>query len=382
MRYLSALLVCVAMALLASTHSMGEESAVRFGALYNLTGGMAPIDAPACRGSMLAAKLINAKGGILGGRKLELVVIDTKSDIPAAEEGAKKLVSLGVTAGLGYCDTDYVIAAAPVFQSHGIPFLTTGATDPALPERIGRFMFMTPFGDNDQAYAMADFAYEKLGARNAVLWINSSTDFTRVLARYFKERFHHLGGAVDDEERFTTGQDDFTEAIERLKKLAPRPDVVFISGNPQDAVPTVTALRRAGIALPILSGDGFDSNLPDRLPSRRDADGVYFAAHAYYGSERPEVLEFVKAYKKEYGKDPENSYAALGFDAVNLLAEAVRIIRSADGASTAEALPLVRKFEGVSGEISFSGQSRVPIVPVNIVGIRNGTDKVMTTWVR
>ncbi len=246
---------------------------------------------------------------------MELMVIDTKTDLQEVKKGAAKLVSIPVTAGPGYGDSDFMLSAAPVFEEHGIPFLTPGAMDPDLPKKIGRFMFMTPFGDNDQAYAMADYAYKTLNARNMVLWINESTVFTRVLARYFKEHYRALGGKIVHEHFFKSGQKDLSGFIGKLKKLSSQPDAVFISGNPEYAVPTVGQLRNAGIKLPILSGDGFDADLLTLLPKPEDANGAYFATYAYLDSKRPEVVDFVKAYKKGYGADPENSYAGREIDA-------------------------------------------------------------------
>ncbi|MCK5722837.1 MAG: ABC transporter substrate-binding protein, partial [Gammaproteobacteria bacterium] len=131
---------------------------IKLGALYNLTGGMSSIDAPSLNGAKLKAKLINESGGLLGGRMLEVIGIDTKTDQKATATGAKKALSKGVVAGLGYGDTTFVMASAPLFQAKGIPFVTSGATHPELPKWVGDCMFMTPFGDDDQSFAIADYA--------------------------------------------------------------------------------------------------------------------------------------------------------------------------------------------------------------------------------
>jgi len=363
-----------------STVCRAEEPGIKLGALYNLTGVMSSIDTPAWRGSQLAVKRLNKQGGVLDGKMLELVVVDTKTEIPSIQDAARQLVAKPVVAGLGYNDSDSVLAAAPVFEKQKIPFLTVGATDPNLPKKIGRFMFMTPFGDNDQAYAMADFAYKTLNVRNVVLWVNESTDFTQVLAKFFKERYLGLGGKIVDEQLFKSGQTEFSTAIDRLKKQSPQPDAVFISGNPGDAASTVQQIREAGIELPILSGDGFDADLLTLLARPNDAEGVYFATHAYFASKRPEVADFVRAYQEEYGKAPENSFAALGYDAVNLLANAIERAGSAESEAIAKALAETRKFKAVTGDISFTRPGRVPVVPVGIVAIKDQRYQLMTTW--
>ncbi|MBI4774282.1 MAG: ABC transporter substrate-binding protein [Deltaproteobacteria bacterium] len=376
MKSLPTLLLCI-MTIGSSIVCNAEQPAIKIGALYNITGDMAPIDLPASRGSRLAAKRIDEKGGLLDGKTLELIVVDTKTDMKEASKAAEQLVSMGVAAGLGYGDTDSVLAAGPVFQQHGIPFLTSGATDPFLPEEIGPCLFMVSFGDDDQARAMAEFAYATLGTRNAAIWTNGSSRFTKILSKFFKERYRSLGGNVLEDRSFDAGQTDFSAFIQSLKKSSPRPDVLFISGLPSDAVPTVGQVRKAGIRLPILSGDGFDADLIERLPQPEEADGVYFSTHDYRGSNRPEVTAFVDAYEKEYGKAPENAFAALGYDAVNLLADAVNRAKTTEPKAVAKALAETHDFKAVTGEISFTRPGRAPVA---IIGIPNGTYRLMKTW--
>jgi branched-chain amino acid transport system substrate-binding protein len=71
---------------------VAADATIKLGALYNLTGGMSSIDAPALNGAKLQAKLINEKGGVLG-KKLEVIGIDTKTDQKAAATGAQKALS-------------------------------------------------------------------------------------------------------------------------------------------------------------------------------------------------------------------------------------------------------------------------------------------------
>jgi branched-chain amino acid transport system substrate-binding protein len=240
---------------------------------------------------------------------------------------------------------------------------------------------MTPFGDNDQAFAMADFAYKKLKTRNVVIWRDESTRFTRILAAYFKERYLALGGNILEEFSFKEGRRDFSALVRTVRKLAPQPDAIFISGNPGDAIPIVRQLRDAGLKLPLLSGDGFDVDLIARLPRPQDWNDVYFASHAYLRSKRPEMIGFVNAYRREYGTAPESSFAALGYDALSLLADAIDRAGSTEPSAVTKALAETRGFKGVTGDISFTRPSRVPVVPVSIVGVRNGKYRLMEQWV-
>ncbi len=355
------------------------EEPIKLGALYNLTGGMSSIDAPALNGAKLKAKLINEAGGVLG-RPIEIVAIDTKTDQKAAATGAKKALSEDVVAGLGYGDTTFVMAAAPLFQSKGVPFVTSGATHPMLPQWVGDHMFMVPFGDDDQSFAIADYSFNKLGAKQVVVWTDNSMDFTKALSKFYKQRIEELGGTVVLEDFFMMGDKDFSAQIARLKNADPKPDAVFISAIPNEAGLTVKQIREAGLTLPIVSGDGFDTELVTTVPGPQLANDVYFSTHTYREDTRPEVLDFVAAYEKEYGRPPENAFAALGFDAVGLIADAIARAGSTDGPALRDALAATRGFKAVTGEITYSRPSGVPMKGVSIISVHDGAYKVEEVW--
>ncbi len=355
------------------------EDPIKLGALYNLTGGMSSIDAPALNGAKLKAKLINEAGGVLG-RPIEIVAVDTKTDQKAAATGAKKALSDDVVAGLGYGDTTFVMAAAPLFQSKGVPFVTSGATHPMLPQWVGDHMFMVPFGDDDQSFAIADYSFNKLGAKQVVVWTDNSMDFTKALSKFYKQRIEELGGTVVLEDFFMMGDKDFSAQIARLKNADPKPDAVFISAIPNEAGLTVKQIREAGLTLPIVSGDGFDTELVTTVPGPQLANDVYFSTHTYREDTRPEVLDFVAAYEKEYGRPPENAFAALGFDAVGLIADAIGRAGSTDGPALRDALAATQGFKAVTGEITYSRPSGVPMKGVSIISVHDGAYKVEEVW--
>lgn len=352
---------------------------IKLGALYNLTGGMSSIDAPALNGAKLKAKLINEKGGLLG-KKIEVIGIDTKTDQKAAATGAKKALSDGVIAGLGYGDTTFVMAAAPLFQEKKVPFVTSGATHPMLPKWVGDYMFMTPFGDDDQSFAIADYTFKKLGAKKVVVWTDNSMDFTKALSKFFKQRFTELGGKIIVEDFFMMGDKDFSAQIARLKNANPKADAVFISAIPNEAGLTVKQIREAGLTLPIVSGDGFDTELVTTVPGPKLANDVFFSTHTYREDTRQEVLDFIAAYEKEYGRPPENAFAALGFDAVGLIADGIKRAGSTDGPALRKALSETKGFKAVTGEITYSRPSGVPVKGVSIISVKDGKYKVEEVW--
>mgnify|MGYP006287130765 CR=1 FL=1 len=355
----------------------GEET-IKMAALYNLTGGMSSIDAPAFNGAKLKAKLLNEEGGLLDGRMVEVLGFDTKTDQQACATQAQKALNQGVVAGLGYGDTTFVMAAAPLFQQEGVPFVTSGATHPELPEWVGDYFFMVPFGDDDQSYAIADYAWEELGIRDVVVWTDNSMDFTKALAKFYKERHLDLGGTIIHEDFFQTGDKDFSAHITKLKNVDA--DAVFIAAIPNEAGVTVKQIRESGIDIPIISADGFDTELVAEVPGPKLADDVYFSTHAYRESDRPEVEEFIEAYNEEYGRDPENAFAALGFDAVGLIADAIERAGTTESEALKEALAETMNYQAVTGKVAYTRPTRVPVKPISIIGVFNGEYELLETW--
>jgi branched-chain amino acid transport system substrate-binding protein len=205
-------------------------------------------------------------------------------------------------------------------------------------------------------------------------------DFTKALSKFFKEKFIQLGGKVIVEDFFMMGDKDFSAQIARLKSAQPKADAVFISAIPNEAGLTVKQIREAGLALPVVSGDGFDTELVVTVPGNKLANDVYFSTHTYREDPRPEVLAFVAAYKKEYGKDPENAFAALGFDAVGLIADAIQRAGSAEGKALQKALAATKGYKAVTGEITYSRPSGVPVKGVSIISVQGGKYKVEEVW--
>jgi len=356
-----------------------QDDPIKVAALYSLTGGLSSLDGPSLKGAQLHVDQVNKAGGVLG-RQIELVTFDTRTDQQVTATAAQEAVSEGVVAGFGQSDTTFVMAAAPTFQEAGIPFVTSGATHPMLPTWVGDHMFMTPFGDDDQSYAIADYAYDTMGLRRVYVWTDNSMDFTRALTKFFVERFTERGGEIVEEDFFMMGDTDFSAQIARLEAVDPAPDAVFISAIPSEAGLSVRQIREAGISMPILSGDGFDTQLVATVPGPELANDVFFSTHTYLADDRPEVQEFIDAYTGFHGNPPENSFAPLGYDAIGLIVNAIERAGSAEPAAIRDALEATRDYPAVTGTISYTRETMVPPKPVSIVSVQGAKFNVEHIW--
>ncbi|MCL4249748.1 MAG: ABC transporter substrate-binding protein [Anaerolineae bacterium] len=369
MKRYGVLLLLVALLSIAFTGYAQEGEPIKIAAGYGITGGMSSLDEPGSNGAMLAADEINAAGGVLG-RPLELIVRDSQTEPDTTAQIARQFIEEDqVVAGMGFNDSDSALAFAPIFQEAGIPFITAGATSPRLPDQIGDFMFLAPFGDNTQAAVAAEYSFENFGD-TAYLLINEGSEFTRLLAGFFKARFEELGGTIVLQDSYELDATDFSAQITRVRALAEQPAFYFVSALPQDIGPVARQMRDAGLTNPIVSGDGADT--PLLLEVGGDAaNDVYFTTHALMNAElgTERVQAFIAAYNEAYGRDPENAFAALGYDAVYLLADAIERAGSTDAEAIQQALMETEGFAGVTGTVSYAEGSRVPQKAVTMIHV-------------
>ncbi|MCM3409519.1 ABC transporter substrate-binding protein [Metabacillus litoralis] len=356
----------------ADTNETSTSETIKVGALYNVTGGQASLDEPSLAGFQLAAEEINANGGI-NGKQIEVVSIDSKSDPSTATNGVQELIEVEkVVAISGFSDTTFALTAGPLAQEAGIPFVTSGATSPLIPDQVGDFMFMAAFGDNVQSAAIADYSVNELGAKSAWILTDTSSDFTLGLAKYFKDRFNSIGGKVVLEDEYDGAADvDFSAQITRLKELKEQPDVLMVSAQPDKAGIVVKQIRDMGITTPIVSGDGFDTPQLIEMGGVPQSNDVYFATHVSLENPEEIVQNFVKAYEEKTGNYPENGFAALGYDAMYLIADAIERAGSEDPQAIRDALAETDALKLVTGEVTY-GDSHVPTKSVTILGVEDG----------
>lgn len=352
---------------------------IKIGGLYSVTGGMSSIDAPGLNGMQLAAKEINEAGGVLG-RPIEIISIDGQTDQTAVTNAVSEMINVHEVVAIGGLnDSTFALAAGPIAQEAGIPFVTAGATLPTLPEQIGDYFFMTPFGDDAQAFAIADYAIDDLGATTAWMLVDQAYDFTTALASFFEQRFTERGGEIVLEDTYQSGDTDFSAQIARLQALDSQPDVLFVSAIPNEAGITTRQIREAGLTQPIISGDGFDTPLIAEVAGE-DADDVYYSTHAALDNPDPKVQNFVTAYEEEYGNPPENAFAALGYDMMNLIADAIERAGSAEPEAIRDALAETQNFEGVTGTITYEEGQRKPVKSVTIIQVQDGEYSFVTEF--
>jgi branched-chain amino acid transport system substrate-binding protein len=354
-------------------HHKRAAPVVVLAGLLDLQGAQASLGRPAMNGFVLGLQQASENEPLLFS-----ALIDTKSDPEATKAAARDVIWTNVSVAAGFTDNNSVLIAGPFFQRARVPFLSIGATDPALPQVIGKSIFLTPFGDNTQAAAAAEFSRQEFGSSVAILW-DSTSQYTRTLPRYFRTRFEDLGGNVALDASYDGGC-DITALGQKVERLSPQPHFVYLAGLPDCIGDVVASLRAAGVTEPIVGGDGLDTpRLLEGNPG--PTSNVWFTTHAWLSEQTgtPEAKEFVTAYRDAYGTAPDNAFAALGYDAARLLLDVLR--RAQSPREIFHALEYTEGFKGVTGTISFSPQSHVPLKTVWVIAVQKGEKSLASAFV-
>ena len=237
-----------------------------------------------------------------------------------------------VVAMLGYTDTDSVLAAGPVFQNAGIPFVTVGATCPSIPSQIGDLMFLACFGDNVQAAAGAEYALQAV-RDDRLPAVGQGPDLHDAARQYFKSRFTQAGGTIVARGHLRRRGHRLHGPDHQAQGAADAAGLLLHRRHARQHRPVVKQMRDAGLTAPSWVATATTRPTSSAVAGAA-ANDVYFTTHALMdangGTDR--IKKFIAAYQAEYGHALENAFAALGYDTVYLMADAIKRAGSTDAA--------------------------------------------------
>lgn len=356
-----------------------DGDTIKVGGLLEMTGGSASFGISGKNGIDLALKKINEKG-VLGGKKLSLVVADTKSEASEATNGMQKLISQDkVVAVIGPNQSSAVIASGAINNGAKVVDITPMGTNPDVTvdpktKQVKPYSFRTCFIDPFQGTVMASFASNELKVKRAAIYIDNTSDYAKGLAQFFKENFVKNGGQVVIEEAYLQKDTDFKSTLTKIK--AAKPDFIYIPGYYQEVGLIVKQAREMGINVPMAGGDGWDSAKLPEIAGKAALENTFFSS--LYSPDDTSDLnkDFVAEYKKAYNTNPD-VFAALAYDSTLLVAKAIEDAGSADPAKIAEAMAKIKDFKGVSGEVTFNEEHN-PIKSAVIIEHKDGKQTFKT----
>jgi branched-chain amino acid transport system substrate-binding protein len=290
------------------------------------------------------------------GKKIELVVVDNKSDKGEATTAVTRLIEQEkVVAIIGSYGSGVSIAAGDIIKNAKIPAMGASCTNPMVTQG-NEFYFRACFLDPFQGRVMANYAIQQ-GAKTAAVIMQNGDDYSVGLGNFFINAFKELTGdanSVVDVSEFQVNESDFNAILTNVK--AKNPDVIFAPSSATSAPLIIKQARALGIKSLIMGGDTWEN--PSLIEvAGSDADGIVLST--FFDENDPATEEakvFVEGYKKELaGKEPIiPAVAALGYDAYLLVRDAIERAGSTDGVKIREALVATKDFEGVTGVINFT----------------------------
>ena len=326
-------------------------------------------------GAKIAVDEVNERGGLLG-RSVELVTRINIEEAAAAAQAAETMILTDeVVALIGPNRSSHAIEVGAVAQRHGVPMITTAATNPAV-TAAGDLVFMAAFTDQFQGRVMAQFAKETLGVNAAAVLTQRGEVYTEGIAEFFTAHFSGFGGEIVAAEFYESGATDFAVQLTRIAAAAP--EAVFLSGLP----PEVALVTKQARALPLqntageptlfLGADVWDN--PTLLDNEEAAvDGSFFSSHFSPDTDEPSARVFIDTYQALYGIAPTGG-DAVSYDAVRLLLEAAERAGSLDADAIRRQLLATEQYAGAT-RIAGYNENRHPTQSAVIMTIENGAKK-------
>ena len=320
----------------------------------SLTGNDGSFGQSSKEGTQLAVDEINATpDGVMKGRKFQVLIEDDQSKPEEASSAVTKLITQDkVVAVLGEVASTRTLAAAPLAQRYKVPLITPASTNVRVTE-VGDYIFRICFIDSFQGEVLAKFAFNDLKARRVAILKEITSDYSVGLTESVLEHFTRLGGTVLPPVSYSAKDSDFKAVLTQIRSQ--KPDALFVPGYYAEAAIITRQARELGMKMPILGGDGW---VGDALAGGRDALNNTFISNHYSGDNPdPIVQNFVKDYRAKFGHDPD-SIAALAYDAVKVLADAIARAGATDGAKVRDALA-TGDVKGVTGQLKMNAKRNV-----------------------
>jgi branched-chain amino acid transport system substrate-binding protein len=324
-------------------------------------------------GVEMAADEINKAGGI-NGRQIQIITEDDQGEPNKAATVVTKLINQDkVQALLGEVASSNTLAAAPKAQEAKVPMISPSSTNPAVTQ-VGDYIFRVCFIDPFQGEVMAKFAANNLKAKRAAILYDFNSDYSRGLYQFFKRSFTGLGGQIVSEQSYTQGDRDFSGQLTAIR--AANVDVIYVPGYYGEVGVIANQTKQLGIKAPLLGGDGWDAPQLWQLGGAA-LNGDYISNHYSIDDPSPTIQKFVADYKGRYHILPD-ALAALGYDSMKVLGDAIKRAGGTDSAKLRDAIAQTQKFPGVTGQITIDAD-RNAVKPAAVLKLQNSKFVYETT---
>ena len=235
-------------------------------------------------------------------------------------------------------------------------------------KKVKDYTFRVCFIDPFQGTVGANFVLNTLKLKKAAIMVDNSSDYSKGLAAFFREAFAKGGGTIVAEEAYLQKDQDFKSVLTKLKSM--NADVLYVPGYYEEVGKIVKQAREMGINAPVVGGDGWDSPKLVEIGGAAALNNTYFTNHYSVEDNSPASKAFADAYKKEYGQMPD-ALAVLGYDAANLLIDAIKRANSVDKSKIQAALAATKAFPAITGATTLNA-THDAVKSAVIIEMKNG----------
>lgn len=353
--------------------SATADTVVKIGHVAPLTGGLAHLGKDNENGARLAVDEINQNGLVIGGQKvkLRLVTEDDAGDPRTATQVAQKLVDEKVVAVVGHLNSGTTIPASRIYRDAGIVQISPSATNPTYTQQGFKTAYRIVATDAQQGPGLAAYAAKHLNVKTVAV-IDDSTAYGQGLANEFEKTAKSLGIKVLSREATNDKAVDFRAILTKIK--GQNPDAIMYGGMDAAGGPIARQARQLGLRAKLLAGDGVCS---EKLPvlAGAAADNVVCSQAGVAFEKMADGGAFQAKYQKRFGQ-PVQAYAPLPYDAVYILADAMKRANSTDPAKILAAMPTT-DYKGVTGDTTFDAKGDLKHGVISIYNYKAGKKELL-----
>lgn len=349
---------------------------IKIGHVAPLTGGIAHLGKDNENGARLAVDEINAAGGLeVGGKKykLELLAEDDKADPKEGTLAAQKLVDAGVVAVVGHLNSGTSIPASKIYADANVVQVSPSATNPKLTEQGFKTTFRVVANDNQQGAVLANYAATEMKAKTIAI-VDDRTAYGQGLADVVEKVAKEKGLKVVAREFATDKTTDFNAILTKIRAV--KPDVVMYGGMDATAGPMAKQMKQLGLKSKLLAGDGVCS--PEFIKLAGDAADILTCSMAGEAVEKlAKGDEFKAKYKAKFNQDVQ-IYSPYSYDAVYVIADAIKRAGKVDKAAIVAAMPATN-YTGVTGQIAFDEKGDIKNGAISMFNVKDGKLNYIST---
>ncbi len=347
----TALLSTLLLALAATAWTQGKPP-VKVALVAATSGGSALSGEAIKRGLTIAIDEINARGGVLGGSKIELVIRDEEGNsskgVTAARDVIEREKAVAVFGGL---HSPVGLAMLPVFHELKVPYVGTwaAATNITRNGRTPNFMFRVSANDDIVDHFLAKHVVEKLGKKKPGV-ILENTPWGASNQEGLTKWLGKLGAPAVGYEKFNWNDPDMSPQLLRLKSGGA--DAIVMVANAPEGAQVVKSRAKIGWEVPTISHWGISGGRFPELTGELAESVVFVQTYSFFGKQNDVGERVIAALKAKYGlKGPEDILAPVGtanaYDAMHLVGLAIDKAGAADGAKVRDALESLGEYKGL-----------------------------------